>query len=213
MSVSVQIGLILAVATALTSIISFLYKHRGAVEAPRGRLQAADLQLASPSSGPPGTRSASSSRWARGASTSAALALAPISLVQSVIAGGLVLLTVLADRLFGIDRDPARVDRRRASRRSGSLSSPRRSTARRDSAHSDYDALTLGIYVAVVAGARPGGRRARARARPRGDPARGASAGLLWGASDVSIKALSASLDDRRRPSLHPLTLVILSSR
>ena len=31
-----------------------------------------------------------------------ALALAPISLVQSVIAGGLVLLTVVADRLFGI---------------------------------------------------------------------------------------------------------------
>lgn len=30
----------------------------------------------------------------------AALALAPISLVQSVIAGGLVLLTVVADRLF-----------------------------------------------------------------------------------------------------------------
>jgi hypothetical protein len=29
-----------------------------------------------------------------------ALALAPISLVQSVIAGGLVLLTVTADRLF-----------------------------------------------------------------------------------------------------------------
>ena len=31
----------------------------------------------------------------------AALALAPISLVQSVIAGGLVLVTVLADRVFG----------------------------------------------------------------------------------------------------------------
>src|SRR4051812_50151338 len=32
----------------------------------------------------------------------AALALAPISLVQSVIAGGLVLLTPMADRLFGL---------------------------------------------------------------------------------------------------------------
>ena len=29
-----QVGLLLAVATALTSIVSFLYKHRGAVEAP-----------------------------------------------------------------------------------------------------------------------------------------------------------------------------------
>jgi hypothetical protein len=34
MSLSVQIGLWLAVATALTSIVSFLYKHRGAVAAP-----------------------------------------------------------------------------------------------------------------------------------------------------------------------------------
>ena len=32
-----------------------------------------------------------------------ALALAPISLVQTTIAGGLVLLTVVADRLFGIE--------------------------------------------------------------------------------------------------------------
>jgi hypothetical protein len=32
-----------------------------------------------------------------------ALALAPISVVQSVIAGGLVLLTVVADRVFGIE--------------------------------------------------------------------------------------------------------------
>ena len=31
----------------------------------------------------------------------AALALAPISVVQAVIAGGLVLVTVLADRVFG----------------------------------------------------------------------------------------------------------------
>ena len=34
MSLSVQVGLLLAVATALTSIVSFLYKHRGAVQAP-----------------------------------------------------------------------------------------------------------------------------------------------------------------------------------
>ena len=34
MSVTVQLGLLLAVATALTSIVGFLYKHRGSVEAP-----------------------------------------------------------------------------------------------------------------------------------------------------------------------------------
>ncbi len=39
----------------------------------------------------------------------------------------------------------------------------------------------------------------------------GASAGLLWGASDTSIKALSDQLgDDRIAVLLHPLALVIL---
>jgi len=33
-SLSVQIGLGLALATAFTSIVGFLYKHRGAVESP-----------------------------------------------------------------------------------------------------------------------------------------------------------------------------------
>ncbi len=34
MSLSVQIGLLFAVATAFCSIVGFLYKHRGAVESP-----------------------------------------------------------------------------------------------------------------------------------------------------------------------------------
>ena len=34
MPLSVQIGLLLSVATALCSIVGFLYKHRGAVERP-----------------------------------------------------------------------------------------------------------------------------------------------------------------------------------
>jgi hypothetical protein len=36
------------------------------------------------------------------------------------------------------------------------------------------------------------------------------SAGLIWGASDVSIKALSDSLDSGLAVLLHPLALVIL---
>jgi len=34
MPVSVQLGLLLALATAFTSVVGFLYKHRGAVESP-----------------------------------------------------------------------------------------------------------------------------------------------------------------------------------
>src|SRR5919106_2232752 len=102
MSLSVQIGLWLAVATALTSIVSFLYKPRGAGAAPavsfrrpvrsslmlfRSRWYTLGIVIAMGS-------------WGLHA---AALSLAPISLVQSVIAGGLVLLTVVADRVFGIE--------------------------------------------------------------------------------------------------------------
>jgi putative exporter of polyketide antibiotics len=35
MSVSVQIGLLLALATAFASVLGFLYEHRGAVESPQ----------------------------------------------------------------------------------------------------------------------------------------------------------------------------------
>ena len=34
MSLSVQVGLLLALATAFGSVVGFLYKHRGAVESP-----------------------------------------------------------------------------------------------------------------------------------------------------------------------------------
>ena len=100
MSLSVQVGLLLAIATALSSIFGFLYKQRGAVQAP-------DVDFRRP------VRSSivlfRSGWYTLGILIAmgswglhvAALSLAPISLVQSVIAGGLVLLTVVADRAFG----------------------------------------------------------------------------------------------------------------
>ncbi len=101
MSVSVQIGLLLSLGTALASIVGFLYKHRGAMESP-------PVQASRP------VRSSLAlfrSKWyvigilvAMGGwgLHVGALALAPISLVQATIAGGLVLLTVVADRFFGL---------------------------------------------------------------------------------------------------------------
>src|SRR4051794_1866818 len=99
MSLSVELGLLLALATAFASVVGFLYKQRGAVESPAVELRRpvrTSLALFR-------------SRWyllgiviATGSwgLHVGALSLAPISLVQSVIAGGLVLLTVTADRLF-----------------------------------------------------------------------------------------------------------------
>jgi hypothetical protein len=96
-----EIGLILALGCALISGVALLCKHRGAVNAP-------DVAMRSP------LRSASalfrSRWWAIGFVLAffawclhvAALSMAPLSLVQAVIAGGLAVLAVPARRLFGI---------------------------------------------------------------------------------------------------------------
>ena len=209
MPFSVQLGLLLALATAFASIVGFLYKHRGAVESPpvearrpvrtslalfRSRWYTIGIIVATAS-------------WGLHV---AALALAPISLVQSVIAGGLVLLTVVADRLFGLD-----VTRREwvgvALTAAGLAFLAATLDGGGDSAHSDYDGATLAVYAGVAAalglaaaGVGRGGYR-------EGIPL-ALSAGLLWGASDVSIKALSDHLDaDGLLVLAHPLALVILT--
>jgi hypothetical protein len=53
---------------------------------------------------------------------------------------------------------------------------------------------------------------ASARRIAFGGPALAVSAGLLWGASDVSIKALSGHLDNGPFGWIHPLALVILTA-
>jgi drug/metabolite transporter (DMT)-like permease len=97
---SIQLGILLALLCAFATNVAFLLKHRGACAAPAVRLRHP-------------VRSASGlfrSKWfAMGMLVAAgawslhvgALALAPLSVVQAVIAGGLVFLTVLAERFFG----------------------------------------------------------------------------------------------------------------
>ena len=80
--------------------LGFLYKHRGAVESPAVELRRpvrSSLALFRSRWYTLGIVDRDRRRWGLHV---AALSLAPISLVQSVIAGGLVLLTVTADRLF-----------------------------------------------------------------------------------------------------------------
>ena len=207
MSFSVQVGIGFSVLTAFASIVGFLYKHRGAVESPPidwRRPVRSSLELFR-------------SRWyvlgiliAFGSwgFHVAALALAPISVVQSVIAGGLVLLTVTADRLFGF-----RVTRREwigvALTAAGLAFLAATLDGAGDSAHSGYGTATLAAYVggAAILGL---GAAVVARTSARGSVLLAVSAGLVWGASDVSIKALSDSLDDGFGVLLHPLALVIL---
>jgi hypothetical protein len=96
-----EIGLILALGCAFFSGVALLCKHRGAVAAP-------EVAMRSP------RRSAAalfrSRWWAIGFLLAtlgwglhvAALSMAPLSLVQAVIAGGLALLAVPARRWFGL---------------------------------------------------------------------------------------------------------------
>ena len=204
MSVSVQLGLALALLTAFGSVAGFLYKFKGARQAPEVQLRRpihSTIELFRSPVYSLGILIALIS-WG---CHDGALALAPISLVQSVIAGGLVMLTVAADKLFGLP-----VTRRAwigvaltalglaflAATMSGDTSS----------AHSRYDPGTLAIFLAIVgvAGLLCGLRAKRAAWLA-------VSAGLLWATSDTSIKALSSHLAGLGIGVLiHPLAVVIL---
>src|ERR671922_263677 len=99
------VGLALALASAAATSASFLFKHRGAVLAPPVRVRhplrsAVDLFR---------------SKWFAVGLVVAigawglhvgALALAPLSVVQAVLSGGLVFLAVFAERFFGLPLGP-----------------------------------------------------------------------------------------------------------
>ncbi len=93
-------GITLALLCALTTNVGFLYKHRGACAAPsvdmRRPLQSAQALFASP---------LFTIGWIIGAGAwafhVAAMSVAPLSLVQAVLAGGMVLLAIMAEQMLG----------------------------------------------------------------------------------------------------------------
>ena len=209
MPLSVQIGLLLAVATAFASVLGFLYKHRGAVDSPEVEWKRPIRTSLALFRNPWYSLGIVVATVGWGFHVGA-LALAPISLVQSVIAGGLVLLTVTADRLFA-----HRVTRREwigvglAAIGLAFLAATLEGGA--GEAHSGYENGRLVIFIAAVtvaaiAVAWFGYRSARAGV------ALGASAGLFWAASDTAIKASSDALGDESFFLIlfSPLALLIL---
>jgi hypothetical protein len=204
MSVSVALGLLLALLTAFGSVAGFLYKFQGARSAPAVELRRpvhstillfhSRVYLLGIAIG--------LSSWLLHVG---ALALAPISLAQATVAGGLVLLTVAANQLFGIEvtrREWIGVTLMAAGL--AALAATLDGDAR--SAHSHYAASTLTVYLLATAG---GGLLVTALFSRRAS-ALAVAAGFEWAASDTSIKALSGHLHTLGAGVVvQPLALVI----
>jgi drug/metabolite transporter (DMT)-like permease len=187
---TIYFGILLALACAFTTNLAFLYKHRGACAAPA-------VQVSHPLRS---ARALFASRWftvgmlialgAWGAHV-AALALAPMSIVQAVLAGGVVMLAVMAERLFGF-----RVGPRQWLGLGLTALGLMLLGVTLPAIHSAHSSFSLPGMIAfegafVVVGALLiMGRRIGAPDHHHGVML-GAAAGFLFGVSDVAIKAIT----------------------
>jgi drug/metabolite transporter (DMT)-like permease len=187
-----HLGLGLALLSALTTQLGFLLRHRGAVEAP-------DVDARRPLRSIVGLFR--SKWWTIGYVVAAiayglhvgALALAPLSLVQAVLAGGLVLLAVLAERIFGFSlgrREWAGVAL--ASAGLAFLAVTANAPAGRASADYSMAGLIASELVLVGAGvALIVSSRGEGRDRGRCGIYLGIAAGLLFTVSHIATKAIA----------------------
>jgi multidrug transporter EmrE-like cation transporter len=202
---SVQLGLFFAFLTALGSVLGFFLKFKGAVQAPPVQWRRPVHSTIALFRSPIYTIGCVVATTSWGFHV-VALGLAPISVVQSVIAGGLVLVTVVADRIFGQS-----VTRREwigvglTAAGLAFLAATLEGTT--DAAHGDYQDLTFAITVAgATIAAFVLARRAHS------GPALAVSAGLFWAASDITIKALSGKAEDLGVAVIwHPFAFVIVA--
>jgi len=188
-------GLLLAGLSAAVSQVGFLLRHRGAVAAP-------DVDMRHP------LRSAvdlfRSKWWTVGYALAVvayllhvgALTLAALSLVQVVLAGGIVLLAVIAERFFGFE-----LGRRQwlgvvlAAVGLGLLALTGESRSGQDSA--DYSVVAMVAFEAALVG---GGTALILtyrveRMRSQRGVLLGVAAGLLFTVTHVAVKALSGKAD------------------
>jgi drug/metabolite transporter (DMT)-like permease len=191
---TIQLGILLSLLCALATNVGFLLKHRGANAAP-------DVSLRHPVASAVGLFR---SKWftlgmlvalVAWSLHVAALALAPLSLVQAVISGGLVFLTVLAERFFGFTvgtRQWAGVGLTALGLVLLAVTLPHGGGA-----HSNYSLaamiafesalLVLGTFLVLSPAL---------GSHQHHGVMLGTAAGILFGVSDVAIKALTGSVGD-----------------
>jgi Magnesium transporter NIPA len=183
-------GILLALACALATNVGFLYKHRGACAAPdvdmRRPLRSARALFASPlfTIG----MLIATGAWLFHV---AAMAVAPLSLVQSVLAGGVVLLAVMAERLFGL-----RIGRRQWLGLALTAIGLVLLAVTLPAAHGAHSRFSVPGMIAFEAGLIAAGSLLimgpqMGAPREHHGYMLGAAAGILFGVSDVSIKAIS----------------------
>jgi drug/metabolite transporter (DMT)-like permease len=211
-SLAVGLGLICALLSALGTNLAFLFKHRGALAAP-------DVDMRHP------VRSAidlfRSRWWSIGWGVAAvafalhvaALTLAPISIGQAVLAGGLVFLAVLAERFFGFElgrRQWIGIGLVAVSLSLLTLTGG----GGGGGAHSGYSLAGMIVFegIAVGVGLLLVFSHLIERIRAQPGVLLGVAAGLGFGISDVAIKALSGDLDSGPIGLLSAWSVIIVTA-
>jgi multidrug transporter EmrE-like cation transporter len=210
-SLAVGVGLMCALLSALGGNLAFLFKHKGAVAAP-------DVDMRHP------LRSAADlfrSRWwsigwgvaaVAFALHVAALTLAPISIGQAVLAGGLVFLAVLAERFFGFQLGPRQWIG--IGLVAVSLSLLTLTGGGGGDANSGYSLAGMIVFesIAVCVGLLLIASHLIERIPAQRGVLLGIAAGLGFGISDVAIKALSGDLESGPAGLLSPWSVVIVTA-
>jgi hypothetical protein len=204
-----EFGLLLALGCALLSNVALLCKYRGANSAP-------DVRFSHPLSS--AAALFGSKWWTIGFLVAflawglhvGALAIAPLSLVQAVIAGGIALLAIPARHMFGIKLGWRELLGLALS--AGGLAFLALTAADQPAGVTEYSQTTMAAFqggaiaiglTLLLSGSRGGGHR-------HGGLMLGASAGLLVGVSDVAIKALAELVPGSPAAILSPWTMVAL---
>jgi drug/metabolite transporter (DMT)-like permease len=211
-SLAVWVGLACALLSALGTNLAFLFKHRGAVAAP-------DVDMRHP------VRSAidlfRSRWWSIGWGVAAvafglhvaALSLAPLSIGQSVLAGGLVFLAVLAERFFGFElgrRQWIGIGVVAVSLTALTLTGG----GGGGGARSGYSLAGMIVFEGIAVGVGLLLIFSHLIERIRAQPGvlLGIAAGLGFGISDVAIKAVSGDVDDGPIGLLSPWSVIIVTA-